>query len=72
MNSLDFETYLQLGRHCELSSVELHPDELEVLTWSEVWLLVVDDPAEKLEYTDGRLGVQFGLFGSICSDQPVV
>ena len=26
-------------------SVELHPDELEVLTWNEVWLLIVYDPA---------------------------
>ena len=44
----------------------------EVLTWSEVWLLVVDYPAEKLEHTGGCLGMQFGLFWSICSDQPVV
>ena len=50
----------------------MHPDELEVLTWSEVRLLVVDDPAEKPEHPDGCLGMQLRLFGSICMNQPVV
>ena len=31
VNRLEFETHLQQGRHCEVSSVELHPYELEVL-----------------------------------------
>ena len=59
-----------VGGHCELSSVELHPNELEVLTWSEVWLLVVYDLAEKLEHTDGRLGMRLRLFGRICTNLP--
>ena len=35
-----------VGRHCETSSVELHPNELEVLTWCEIGLLEVDDLAK--------------------------
>ena len=45
MNRLDSETHLRQRRHCELSSVELYPYELEVLARFKVGLLVVDDPA---------------------------
>ena len=38
-------THLRQGCHCELSSVELHPYEREVLARFKVGLLVVDDPA---------------------------
>ena len=51
---------------------KLQPDELEVLTWCEVGLLEVDDPAKKLEHPDGCLGMQLSLFRCICSDQAVV
>ena len=72
MNWLDLYTPFRQGRHCETSSVELHLNELEVLTWREVRLLEVDDPAKKLEDPDGCLGVQLSLFQSICPDQPVI
>ena len=45
MNRLDSWDASSARRHCELSSVELHPYELEVLAWFKVGLLVVDDPA---------------------------
>ena len=67
-----FTRIFRQGRHCETLSVELHPNELEVLTWCEIGLLEVDDPAKKLEDLDGCLGVQLSLFRCICSDQPVV
>ena len=35
-----------VGRHCETSSVELHPNELQVLIWCEIGLLEVDDLAK--------------------------
>ena len=72
MNWLDLYTHFRQGRHCETSSVKLHPNELEVLTWCEVGLLDLDDPAKKLEDLDGCLGVQLSLFRCICPDQPVV
>ena len=72
MNWLDLYSHFRQGRHCETSSVELHPDELEVLTWCEVGLLEVDDPSEKLEDLDGCLGMQLSFFWCICPDQPVV
>ena len=63
-----FETHLWQGRHCELSNVELHPYELEVL--SDFSKLMIQPKI--LEQTDGHLGMQLGLFWSICTDQPVV
>ena len=72
MNWLDLYTHFRQGRHCETSSVELHPKELEDLTWCEVGLLEVDDPVKKLEDLDGCLGVQLSLFRCICPNQPVV
>ena len=72
VNRLDFETHLQQGCRCELLSVELHPYELEVLAGCKVGLLIVDDPAEILDHTDGHLGMQLGLFWSVRMDQPVV
>ena len=41
------------------------------MNWTS-WLGVRSDPAEILEQTDDHLGMQLGLFWSICMDQPVV
>ena len=58
MNGQDFWDASSVGVPLWIVKCWTAPDELEVLTWSEIWLLEVYDPSEKLEHTDGRLGMQ--------------